>query len=109
MIFKFYYFILRRVLVENYDTMTKNHFKPYKNLDGTEELPVQVLGQQTAFTQHAYNHNAREADVKGLFVDTRTRAPYDIMPRHKTILNKINEKDPIKDENYGHVSLTKNS
>lgn len=85
--------------------MTKTQFKPYKNLDGTEELPVQVLGQKSAFTQHAYNHNAREAEVKSLFIDTKTRAPYDVLPEHRTILSRINEKDPIKDENYGHVSL----
>jgi hypothetical protein len=51
------------MLVENYDTITGTHYVPYKTLDGTEELPVQVLGQKSAFTQNAYHHNAREADV----------------------------------------------
>ena len=51
------------MLVENYDTIKGNHYLPYKTLDGTEELPVQVLGQKSAFTQNAYHHNAREADV----------------------------------------------
>lgn len=51
------------MLVGNYDTMTKMQFEPYKTLDGTEELPAQVLGQKSAFTQNAYHHNTREAEV----------------------------------------------
>jgi hypothetical protein len=92
------------MLAENYDTMTNIQFQPYKTLDGTEELPAQVLGQKTAFTQNAYHHNAREADVKSQYIDTNIRAPYDVIPKYRTRLDRINEKDPIKSENYGHVS-----
>jgi hypothetical protein len=53
----------RRSCAENYNTSTHLHYQPYQLLDGNEELPVQVLGQTSAFTQTAYNHNPRQADV----------------------------------------------
>lgn len=43
--------------------------------------------------------------MKNLFVDSKIRAPYDLIPRYRIKLDQINEKDPIKNENYGHVKL----
>lgn len=51
------------MLKDNYNTTTHDEFKPYKLNDGLEELPVQVADQTSAFTQHAYNHNPRPAEV----------------------------------------------
>ena len=52
-----------KICKENYNTMTHLQFQPYKLNDGTEELPVQVLDQRSAFTQTAYNHNPLPNDV----------------------------------------------
>ena len=48
---------------ENYTTITQSHYQPYRLNDGLEELPAKVAGQQTAFTQTAFNHNPRPKDV----------------------------------------------
>ncbi len=52
-----------KMLSDNYNTMTHIQFRPYKLNDGTEELPVQVQDQRTAYTQTAYNHNPLPKDV----------------------------------------------
>lgn len=74
-------------------------------MDGTEDIPIQVLGQTTSYTQKAYNHHSRPADVFNNFIDTKIRAPYDVLPMHRTKLDKLNNKDPIEHENYGHVNI----
>ena len=86
---------------ENYNTITHVDYKPYELKDGTEELPAQVLDQTSSYTQNAYNHNPREAEVHSLYIDTKIRAPYDVLDKHRPILHKNH--DPIPNENYGHV------
>lgn len=39
------------------------------------------------------------------FIDTKIRAPYDVLPQHRTKLDKLNNKDPVQHENYGHVTI----
>lgn len=91
--------------LENYDTQTYLDYQPYKVLNGTEELPVQVLGQSSSYTQNAYDHNPRPSDVHSNYIDTSIRAPYDVLQKHRTKLDKINNRDPVLYENYGHVSF----
>lgn len=91
-----------RSCTENYDTTTELHFQPYKTPNGNEELPVQVLGQTSSYTQTAYNHHTRPSEIHDQFIDTRIRAPYDVIPEHRTKLDKLNNKDPIRNENFGH-------
>ena len=43
--------------------MTNLQFQPYKQNDGTEDLPVQVLGQTSAFTKERPYHNPRPSEV----------------------------------------------
>lgn len=88
--------------LENYDTQTYLDYQPYKVLDGTEELPVQVLGQHGSYTQNAYDHNPRPSDVHNNYIDTSIRAPYDVLQKHRTKLDKINNRDPVLGENHGH-------
>lgn len=91
-----------RSCATNYDTTTYLHYQPYRVADGNEELPVQVLGQTSSYTQNAYNHNPRPATVHQSYIDTRIRAPYDVMPKHRTKLDKLNDRDPVLYENHGH-------
>lgn len=50
------------MLADNYETITKHDFQPYKNNTGLEELPVKVADMNSAFTQ-TYNHNPRPIEV----------------------------------------------
>lgn len=43
--------------------MTNLQFQPFKINDGTEDLPVQVQGQISAFTREKPNHNPRPSEV----------------------------------------------
>lgn len=91
-----------RSCTENYDTTTNLHFKPYRVADGNEELPVKVQGQTSSYTQTAYNHHTRPIEVHDNYINTRIRAPYDVLPKHRTKLDKLNNRDPVLNENYGH-------
>ncbi|CAF1144484.1 unnamed protein product, partial [Brachionus calyciflorus] len=55
-----------------------------------------------AYTQTAYNHNPRPSDVANLYLDTRIRTPYDVLPKHRALLDKINDHNPTTNENHGH-------
>lgn len=55
-----YYF--SRILEENYNTITQLAFQPYDLNDGYEDLPVQVLGQKSAFT-HTATHIPLDSKV----------------------------------------------
>jgi hypothetical protein len=101
-LFKFVFFS-RLDLTNNYNTITHTQYQPYRVLDGLEELPAKVSDHTSAFTQTAYNHNTLEKDVLGLYVDTKIRAPYDVLPNHKARLHLIKNKDPLPRENHNHV------
>ena len=62
-----------KMLSDNYNTMTHIQFRPYKLNDGTEELPVQVQDQRTAYTQTAYNHNPLPKEVFTLIFTRRQK------------------------------------
>ncbi len=52
-----------RICAENYQTMTNLQFQPFIQNDGTEDLPVQVLGQISAYTREKPYHNPRPSEV----------------------------------------------
>lgn len=94
------------MLEDNYNTVTHIDYQPFKLNDGFEELPVQVLGQKSAFTYNT-NHNPRPVEAHDLYVDTKIRAPYDVMPKHRCRLDQRNDKNPLTTENHGYVRILK--
>jgi len=40
-----------------------------------------------------------------MYVNTKLKAPYELSPKHAPILHKISGKNPLTNENFGHVSL----
>jgi hypothetical protein len=90
------------MLADNYNTLTHIDYQSYQLNNGFEELPVEVKGQQTAYTQGAYNHNPRPNQVYDLYTETRIRAPYDIGSKHKPKLNDVHNKDPLPKENHSY-------
>lgn len=93
---------MKELLAQNYVPMTTTQFQAYQLPDGMEEFPVKVADQTSAFTQTAYNHNPLEKDVHDLFIDSKLRAPFDTVNKHRTRLDKTNCKDPIPGENHDH-------
>lgn len=42
--------------------------------------------------------------VNDLYINTRIRSPFDVLPKHQTKLNKTNDHNPLTNENHGYVS-----
>jgi hypothetical protein len=72
---------------------------------GFEELPVQINAQKSAYSNTGDNHNPRPAEVRNLFIDTKYKNPYDVLPKHRARLDQINDFNPLTNENYGHVTI----
>ncbi|XP_002129024.3 stabilizer of axonemal microtubules 4 [Ciona intestinalis] len=94
------------LLTDNYETVTKRHFREAKDSDGKDELPSVVVNkQESGFIRERPLTVPTMAEVRKTFYDKRLyggNSRPGLVPRHRALLHKIQPKDPVEQENNEH-------
>jgi len=92
-----------RLLNDNYESVTKQSFRPSHGPNGREPLPDQTWQVGSGFVRQKPTTIPTQNQVRGVCIDTRAAtAPADFRPRGKPHLHKIHPKDPVELENAGY-------
>jgi protein phosphatase 1 regulatory subunit 32 len=94
---------MKVLLSDNYDTVTKKHYRGYGRPSGHEPLTTIIKQNETGFIRDKGLSIPTKNQVRSMYLDTRSSsAPVDLLPRHRAVLHKTYPKDPIEEENYGY-------
>ncbi|XP_039253702.1 stabilizer of axonemal microtubules 4-like [Styela clava] len=92
------------LLSDNYETITKRHYRSAKGSDGRDPLPTIKIGSSdSGFVRERPLTVPMSFEVSRVLYDTRKyggRSLPGIPPRHKPILHTMKRHDPTEEENY---------
>lgn len=101
--------VMGGIIAGNYESITQRHFVPYQTPDGKEPLPMIIHQKGTGFVRSKGTTVPTDGEVKGVAIDTRLASmTADILPKHRSHLQKIQAKDPTELENgaYGPAYMS---
>ncbi|CAK8683286.1 unnamed protein product [Clavelina lepadiformis] len=94
------------LLSDNYETITKRHFRATKGSDGKDQFPSVVISkQESGFIRERPLTVPTVAEIRQNFYDKRRYGGLSrpgLLPRHRALLHKIQAKDPVEEENKDH-------
>jgi len=91
------------LMMDNYESVTKQAFLPSNGPSGREPLPNQSYQVGSGFVRQKAVTIPTNSQVRQVCMDTRAcTAPADYRPRAKPYLQKIQSKDPVELENAGY-------